>query len=104
MSVSREIAEGIVSQGVDEEIVYTLTTTPWGSSPATVSIKVYDVTLGYTDVTSTVMPTGSITASGDVLTFPKLKALTARHLYRIEPKFTAGGNVWEPYFEVLAER
>lgn len=105
MSVKREIAQSPMKQGVDEIIAYTLTTTPWGSSPSSVTVTVYDVTPGatLTDVTSTVMPTNSPSVSGDVITLSALKLLTADHKYRVEVKFTCSGNVFEAFCHVLAE-
>jgi hypothetical protein len=34
---------------------------------------------------------------------PVLKSLTAGNVYRVEVKFTSGSNVYEPYFDILAE-
>jgi hypothetical protein len=98
MTVTREIKESPMGQGVDEIIAYTLTTTPWGSSPSSVSVVVYDVTTGArTDVTSVVMPTNSPSATLDVITLSPLKLLTAEHIYRVEVKFTCSGNAFEAY-------
>jgi hypothetical protein len=91
------------TQGLDEQIARTIVTTSWGGSPTSVSFKVYDVGADYQDVTVTVMP-GTATVSGDTITLPKLISLTERHLYRVEVKFTSLGNVFETWFEVLAER
>lgn len=93
-------------QGVDESIIRNLTTTNIGSSPASVEVKVYDVTTAgtYTDVTSTVMPTGSPSVSGDIITLPAMNTLTIDHRYRVEVKCTISGNIVEIYFHVNAER
>lgn len=106
MTKTREVKEGIQYQGVDEKIAYTITTTPWGSTPASLQVKVFSIATSgaRTDVTSTVMPTGSASASGDIITLPLLQALTADVLYRVEVKFTdSGNNIWEPYFYVKGE-
>lgn len=103
MASSREIRQGLQYQGEDEEIVYTITTTAWGSSPSAVSVAVKDERAGFADVTSTVMPTGSPTVAGDVITLPTMKALTRGRTYRVEVRFTSGANVLEPYFRVLCE-
>ena len=90
-----EINESPVDQGAGETITYKLTTTPWGSSPGSVSVAVVDVVAGAeTDVKSTVMPSGSPTASGDVITLPALTALTAGHFYKITITFTCSGNTF----------
>jgi hypothetical protein len=91
-------------QGDDEIIAYQVTTTPWGSSPGTISCKVFDITDGgRTDVTTTVMPTNSPTADGDIITLSPLKLLTAGKIYRVEVKFTCSGNVFECYKIIMAE-
>ena len=102
MSTTRQAAAKKY-QGNDESIVYTLTTTSWGSSPTSVEVKAYDITGGNrTDVSDTVL-TGSASTADDVITLPAVGGLTANHMYRIEVKFTSGGNVYEPYFEIEAE-
>ena len=98
----RQTKERDIVQGIEEEVVYTLTTTPWGSTPIGVSVKAYDMS-DYSDVSATVL-SGSPSVSGDVITLPILESLTAGGMYRIEIQFTAGGNVFEAWFEVVAER
>lgn len=95
---------GTKHQGVDEEIVYTITTTQIGSDPTSPSVAVYDATDDHEDVTATVMPTGSPSVAGDVITLPTLKDLTIDHEYRVEVQFTLDGNLIEVYFLVVAER
>jgi len=102
MPVSREVVESPLRQGADEQIIYTLTTTPWGSTPTSPSMVVKDLSDGDTDVTDDVT-TGSISTDGDVLTLKTIKSLTAGHEYRVEVKFTAGSSVWEPVFIIQAE-
>lgn len=105
MTAQREIKEGLQPQGVHESIVYSLTTTPWGSTPSSISVKVFSISTSgvRTDVTSTVMPTGSASAVGDVISLPALTALTAGTLYRVEVKFTCSGNIFEPFGYVKGE-
>lgn len=102
MAVKREVAEGVQLQGVDEQIVYTLTTTNWGSSPTSVSMVVKDESSADTDVTSTVT-SGSISVSGNVITLKTIKSLTVNHSYRVEVQFTSGSNVFEAFFRIKAE-
>lgn len=93
-----------LTQGDEEIIAYQVTTTPWGSSPGNISCKVFDITAGTRiDVTTTVMPTNSPTAAGDVITLSPLKLLTAGNKYRVEVKFTCSGNVFECYKIIVAE-
>jgi len=102
MSTVREVSEGRQVQGVDEEIVYTLTTTNWGSDPSSPSVVVKDLSAASADVTSTVT-SGDASASGDVVTLPTIKSLTQDHIYRVEVKFTCSGSVYEAYFLIDAE-
>jgi len=103
MSDVREINESGLKQGVDEEIVYQLTTTPWGSSPGSVVVQVFDVTAGaYTDVSETVL-SGDPSVSGDEISLPVLGSLTVGHVYRLEVRFTCGSNVFEAWMRVEAE-
>ena len=101
MAVSREIVEGRQKQGVDEEVYYSLTTTPWGSDPSSVSVKAYTMP-DRTDVTSTVL-SGDASTTGDVITLPKCSGLTAGTEYRIEVKFTCSSNVLEAHATIQAE-
>ena len=106
MSAIRQAIEGIQYQGADEQIAYTITATPWGSTPTSTSAKIYSyapATDAYTDTTSTNM-TGSTSVSGDVITLPVIKSLTAGTQYRVEVQFTSSGNIFEPYFIIQAER
>ena len=98
-----QVEETGLKQGADEQIAYTLTTTPWGTSPSSVSVTAYDKSNEYADVSSTVL-SGSASATNDVITTPVVKSLTAGNDYRIEIKFTTGGNVMECYFELEARR
>ncbi len=92
-----EVAEGMRYQTTDEQLIYKVTTTNWGTSPGTLVVAVYN---GTADVTSTVMPTNTPTASGDVITLSPLKSLSNGYVYRVEVKFTSGSNIFECYFNV----
>ena len=99
---SREVSQGEQRQGVDEQIIYTLTTTNWGASPTTVSVVAKDMTNNELDVSTTVL-SGSASVNGNIITLPILKSLTEDHRYRVEVKFTSGTSIFEAYFYVLAE-
>jgi len=103
MTIKREVVEGTQKQGEDETIIYSITTTPWGGTPVSPSAVVKDTTASNRVVTSTVMPSGSASVAGDIITLPALKSLTAGHDYRVEVKWTYSGNVFECYFTVEAE-
>ena len=103
MTAVREVEQGRQVQGIDEQVAYTITTTPWGTTPSAVAVKAYNVTTGFTDVTATVL-SGAASVIGNVITTPLVKSLTEGTLYRIEVKFTCSGNILECYFEIQAER
>lgn len=96
---NRTIKESPLSQGEDEIIVYELTTTPWGSSPVAQSVVVFDITDpgAWEDVTATVMPVNSPSVAGDVITLSPLRDLTDGHRYRLEIRFSSGGNTFETH-------
>lgn len=102
--ISREVNEGEQLQGEDERIAYTIDTTPWGGTPTGAAVVAKDVTNSFAVVTATVLPSGSPSVNGNVITLPLLQSLTRGHIYRIEVAFTSGGNNLESYFIVKAER
>lgn len=102
----REIKEGKQTQGLDERFNYRLTTTPWASSPsaATATVKKRDTeTGGFTDVTATVFPSGSVTIVGDQITLPLFVPGAVDDEYRVEIKFTVGVAVYEAFAWVVIE-
>ena len=98
----REVVEGIQYQGADEIITYTLDVAAIGATPSSPVVVVKDV-FGETTVTATVMPTGSPSVAGSVITLPPLKLLTAGREYRVEVKYVIGGNTLENYIPVQAQ-
>lgn len=90
-------------QTPDERIAYNITSTPWGSSPSSLAMYVYDVTVPgtSTDVTSTVTE-GSLSAASDVITTKRIHSLTAGHDYRVDVQFQdSNSNTWEASFQLL---
>ena len=104
MSSIFEVAEGIQRLTADEKQIYTINTADVRSSPTVGTVTVYDESDNDTDVTSTVMPAGAHTDSGDVITLKPLTALTLNHFYRIEIQFTSGSNISEGMMKVKCTR
>lgn len=100
MTISRKFIESQVPQGADESISYYFDSTPWGSSPGSVTVKVYDS--AGTDKSATLL-TGSAVVVDDRVTLPALSGLTAGERYKLTVKFTSGGNIFSAYCYVLAE-
>jgi hypothetical protein len=100
MAGSRQTAESPAIQGADESIAYSITTTPWGSTPTSVAMVVWDITDADNpvNVTNTGV-TGSTSVSGDVITTKRIRLLTLGSKYRVEVLFTdSNSNIWEPFF------
>jgi hypothetical protein len=95
---TRRIVESPLFQGADEIIAYTLTTTPWANSPASLTVKIFSVDSAgaLTDVSSTKL-SGSASAVGDVITTPLVTSLAAGTEYRLEIKWVSSGNTFETY-------
>ena len=107
-SSTRRVQQGQQPQGSREEVAYTLTTAPWGSSPNAVEVTVYDVTAArgddnWTDVTSTTT-SGTASTVGDVITTPLIIGLTPGKLYRVEIAFRTGAQRFVAWMEIRAER
>jgi hypothetical protein len=109
MTIKRQIRESPITQGTSEIITYTLNTTPWGASPTSPAIIIYDITdttdeAQWTNVTGTVMPVNSPSVSGNVITFSPLKLLTDGRLYRAEINFTVAMGAVETSCLILGGR
>lgn len=97
------VLESPQKQTPQESYARSITTTPWGSTPTSITLTVYDVTVPgvETDVTNTVV-SGSNSAAGDVITTKRIGSLTLGHDYRADVLFTdSGTNVWEASFKIL---
>jgi hypothetical protein len=104
MTEVREMNESGLGQGQDEELVYVLDVSPWGSDPTDVQVKVYDITGGaYSDESSTML-TGAASVSGNEITLPALSLVEANHKYRLEVKFTIDSNTFEAWCLIRGEK
>lgn len=101
MAVKRKINESPLRQGKDEQISYSLTTTPWGSSPTGAAVVLKSVP-EMTDVSSTHL-SGAVSTVGDVITSPLVTKLEVGKVYRLEFMFTISGNVFEAFALVEGE-
>ena len=90
----RRIRESPLWQGEDEQVIYNLTTTPWGSSPTIVNVVVKDSSGN--DITTTVT-SGNASVNGDVITLPVIQDLVDGEDYRVEIRFTVSDNVFETW-------
>lgn len=100
MSRTREVVEGLIDQGEDESVVFSIDVSNWGAGPTGVSVVAKDS--GGNDVSGTVL-TGTASVNANVITLPALHSLSKGTEYRVEVKFTLGSSDLECYFRVLAE-
>jgi|GEM_PF-3224494 hypothetical protein len=97
----REVLESPKVQGVNEARAYTFDFTDAGV--VTVSSPVAKVYQDGVDVTATVMPTGSASLVGLVLTTPLLRNLEAGQVYLMYGRVTHdGGQQTELFCKVIA--
>ena len=101
---TRAVVEATQRQGIDEIVTYNITTTPWGTSPTTCSLGMWERISGcWTNVT-TDTTTGTILTVGDIITLPGIKSLEEGHTYRAITVFTASGNMLSCYFDIVGEK
>lgn len=103
MSNIWEVKEGVRYVLPTEKKAFSITTTPVGSTPTNISVKAYDESVDE-DVTTTVYPTNSPTADGDVIMLSLFRGdlATEGHKYRIHITFTdSSSNVWTRVLKVV---
>lgn len=90
-----EVAEAVQEQWASEVITYGLDVSRWGDGPTEPSGQVYEwdaSTRAWEEVTSTVMPSGTITVTDNVITLKPLQSLTAGKYYLLLVTFTIAGK------------
>ena len=103
MKSSREVVEGIQTQGVNESISYSVNTLNWGGTPTSPDFDVFDEEDDSTSLKASLM-SGTATISGNYVVLPHLSGLSDGVIYRVFFQFTSGGNVFEGFFRVRGER
>lgn len=98
--MSREVAEGQLGQGADEQIRYKIAANP---APVTVgAVTVIDEITG--ENVTTAVTTGQPSLQDGYILMPILRSLEVGHLYRVEVQYSDGFNTLEPFFRVWGER
>lgn len=92
------LVESPIYQGAGATVPYTVTF-PWATTAASPVATVY---MNEADVTSTVMPSGSATASGNTITLKPLTALTGGETYIVAIAATIDGVADQWFLEVRA--
>jgi len=97
----RDVVEGTRCQGVTESIQWTIVLDPAPEALSVPTVTVYDVTNLNADVTSVVMPAGSVSVVGASVTLPMLQNLELGRGYRVSVEYTDGTNTLEAHFDVI---
>ncbi len=98
------VKEGVQEQNSGEEIAWIFNVVNWTSAPTSTSVpEVIDRSTGK-DVKSKVMPTGSTSVSGNNITLPILKSLTAGRSYNVFVLWTDGSEKKEAVMVVKCLR
>jgi hypothetical protein len=100
MSV-REVRESPWEQGADERRNYVLDTTPWGGSPSSPVVRLYE---GDDEDVSGAKLDGSASVNGNSITTPFVVGLDAGQQYRLEIQFVVDGRVEEAYGHIICAR
>lgn len=106
MANSRRVVEDITPHSPNEEVVYKITTTNWDTSPSAATLNLYRFQPSGTMVlmAATDHLSGSVSISGDVVTYPVIKSLVSGNMYRAVSLITfASGNKLEPYWDIPCE-
>ena len=98
----REVLDGLQSQGINESVLFSVNTEPWGGTPTGPTHDIFDEEDYTTSLKSSLMD-GSPTVSGDVINLPALSGLSNGVIYRVFVRFVSGGSTLEGYFRVEAE-
>ncbi len=96
-----QVVEGPKQQTSNESIAYTVGVAayPGSGDPSSVVASVFNLS-DNSDVTSTVMPTGSVSVSGNTITLKPLTLLTGGNTYKVQVQFARSGNTLEAYFVI----
>ena len=106
MANSRRVVEDITPHSPNESVVYDLTTTNWDTAPSAATINLYELKPIGTLVlaSATVHLNGSVSITGDVVTYPVIRALVSRTKYRVLSLLTfASGNELEAFWDIECE-
>jgi hypothetical protein len=108
MAVNRMVVQSPMRQGTTESIAYVLDVSNWGNDPVTPQSKVWQGTTGsWADLTSTIMPAGSSTTSGNYITLPTIKNIQESQAYLVTVTFTLNsgtGNTESAKLEIIGEK
>ena len=95
--MTRQVAESPVTQGPYEQIAYSFDWSAIGTPDSAGTVKIYDKT--GTDTSGTNL-TGSASLTGNIVTTPIVKSLTARGKYKLVSSVTISSNTLTAYLEI----
>ena len=107
MTSIREVREGLIGQGISEEIAYAIALAPWlqvSETPSNPTLTAFDER-DWSDVTSKIASGAPVIASG-VLTTQLVKSLRLDATYRVVCTFDISGGAGKRsfFFRVRGER
>lgn len=86
MTSTREIVEGVIEQGIVEEITHLLDISAWGTGPLNIEVTVKDTETGE-DVSAQVLTGAASAHDATHILLPTIHSLTADHEYRVDVIF-----------------
>lgn len=104
-----EVAEGVQPQLAAEQVPYQIDVSAWcaawGAAPAEVVCTLYDVSddAAWVDVSQTKLA-GSASVVGNVITTPRVQALTVGCRYRLQVQFELAGGTYIAYVRIACKR
>jgi len=96
----REVAQGPVWQGIDEQIVYSFDFSAIGE-PTSPTVVIYDV--GSNANMSSTLLSGTASVSGSAVLTPTVSGLSPNHEYKLVCKATVSGNDLSYYLRLYGE-
>lgn len=100
MSIIREFKNSPHKQGEDEQVLYTVDTTPWGGYTSGAACVLKDQ---YGNDVSSTNLSGSVSVSGNVITTKKVISLIEGVKYKLEVKWVYSGNTFEAFGYIIGE-
>jgi hypothetical protein len=102
----REVIEGGQEVGFTERPVYTWDTTNLGGAPTSPAIVVYLVTANdvCTDKTSTVMPAGTVTINGNIISWKPFVPIAIGDTYLAVMTATVNGMARSNWVKIVCAR
>lgn len=94
-----EVLEGIQEQSASEAITYTVNALPWGGTPTSPVVDIFDEEDLETSLASTHL-SGTASVSGDSVISKKVIVLVDGVIYRMTVQFESNGHTLQGYVRI----